>query len=276
MDGWRGVVAVALGAGLLAAGVWALGRSEQAPPRASAPDSAPAAGSGAPAEVDALRQALAAEQRKSRDLADENEWLRQQLSALAAGYAESGDEGPDAAELETDESGHPARADFDAEKLARAGVPAEEIEHLRRAIDSYRMRMLEHSHTATRENWREEPRYSRGLLAIHAEMRLELGDNGYDLYLYGTGRNNRAVVRNVLRDSPAERAGFRPGDIVVSYGDRRIFRGQELRSATTRGGLGETVTVDVLRNGEELRLYATRGALGVDLQNVRRVPEIRW
>ena len=106
--------------------------------------------------------------------------------------------------------------------------------------------------------------------------REEIGDESYDAMLYATGRKNRVVIRELLENSPGRSFGFESGDVVLSYDDRLIFRGRELRRATTQGERGEWVTVDVLRNGEVVRLRAQRGPIGAQLQSARILPDALW
>jgi S1-C subfamily serine protease len=97
-------------------------------------------------------------------------------------------------------------------------------------------------------------------------MRDEIGDDNYDLLLFATGMNNRVIVSNVLRASPAMEAGILPGDVLVRYDGRRIFNRFELKLATTEGKAGSTVALDLERAGELVRIYAPRGPLGVTMQ----------
>ncbi len=56
-----------------------------------------------------------------------------------------------------------------------------------------------------------------------AALRKEMGDAEYEKYLTGTGRPTEVRVMDVLASSPAEKAGLRPGDQIVSYAGTRVF-----------------------------------------------------
>ena len=70
-------------------------------------------------------------------------------------------------------------------------------------------------------------------------------------------------VRDVLASSPAERAGLKPGDEIMAYNGRRIFDMRELNALTLEGTPGESVVIDVRRDGQNLQLVMPRGPLGV-------------
>jgi hypothetical protein len=276
MAGWRVPVASVAGLALLAAGVWLWSRNDAATPAVPA---APAADHDAGPE--ALRAALEAERERSRELAGQVEWLLFQLEELARSPAPPRDAGEVAqpeAEPETAEA--LPRPDegrwFDAGLLLAGGVPSHEIERLREIFDASEMEIIDLRHRAMREGWLRSGRYTRELRSLRTKLRQEIGDESFDLLLYATGRKNRVLIRDVLRDSPGEGVGFQRGDIVLSYDGERIFKTSELQRATTQGRLGDRVTVEVLRGGEVIYLYPARGPLGFRLKPTRQMPRTRW
>jgi S1-C subfamily serine protease len=112
----------------------------------------------------------------------------------------------------------------------------------------------------------EAQRAGRPLIAqVDAQraLRGELGDADYERYLRGTGRPTEVQVLDVLASSAAERAGLQPGDQIVSYAGTRVFDMRELNAMTREGGSGESVGMEVRRNGQTVQLQVPRGALGV-------------
>src|SRR5690606_545711 len=100
-------------------------------------------------------------------------------------------------------------------------------------------------------------------LAATRTLRGEIGDDEYERYLQALGRSTAVVVREVLASSPAERAGLQPGDQVVAYGGERVFDQRELNALTLQGQAGESVVLDVRRNGQTIQLVVPRGPIGI-------------
>lgn len=62
-----------------------------------------------------------------------------------------------------------------------------------------------------------------------------------------------AGVENVASNSPAERAGVRPGDVIVGLGDATISSTDELLNLLDESAIDRDTTLRVLRNGKERR-----------------------
>ena len=69
------------------------------------------------------------------------------------------------------------------------------------------------------------------------------------------GAEGGVLLRTVMRDSPAARAGLQDGDIVLSVGGRGVALPSELRELIGAAGAGARVSLAVLR-GEQTRLFA--------------------
>lgn len=72
----------------------------------------------------------------------------------------------------------------------------------------------------------------------------------------GYTASHRHVVISVWPGSPAQEAGIRPGDRIVSINDRRLARPAEL-GALGRGAIGETRSMRLQRSGQELETQLT-------------------
>jgi S1-C subfamily serine protease len=103
-------------------------------------------------------------------------------------------------------------------------------------------------------------------------LRLELGDDDYDLYLYGIGQPNRVVIQSVIEGSPAQEAGIQSKDIVYSYAGNRLYTVRDLLTATTEGIASEPVLLEVIRDGHIFEFYPPRGPLGVRLTSESHKP----
>jgi serine protease Do len=68
-----------------------------------------------------------------------------------------------------------------------------------------------------------------------------------------------ALVGNVMKGEPAEKAGIQTGDIIVAIDGRNIRDVQELLRTVAAIPVGKTVTIAVIRNGQEKNLELTVG-----------------
>ncbi len=68
-----------------------------------------------------------------------------------------------------------------------------------------------------------------------------------------------ALVAEVLEDSPAAEAGLLEGDVITSVNGEAITQEITLRDRLTAYEPGDTVTLDVLRDGETVQLTVTLG-----------------
>ena len=75
---------------------------------------------------------------------------------------------------------------------------------------------------------------------------------------------NIITITQVYKDSPAEEAGLKEGDIIFKVNDR-VIQDESLTEVVTlvRGEEGTEVRLHVLRDGEQLELVAVRGLIQV-------------
>ncbi|MDH3452278.1 MAG: Do family serine endopeptidase, partial [Gammaproteobacteria bacterium] len=65
------------------------------------------------------------------------------------------------------------------------------------------------------------------------------------------------VISRVEIDSPAQRAGLRPGDVVLELDGRRIRDSEAMRNAIGLLRVGQTISIRIVRDREERTLQAT-------------------
>lgn len=68
----------------------------------------------------------------------------------------------------------------------------------------------------------------------------------------GLRRGDGVLISEVRRGSPGDRAGVRPGDVVVGLDGRKVSDLEELRSVLRLFRVGDKVPLRVLRDGKEL------------------------
>ena len=160
--------------------------------------------------------------------------------------------------------------------LMAAGFSETEAAYYRRRNDEAAMAQLYLRDQAEREGWIRTPRYFEALQEIRSDLesiRDEMDDEAYARYLYAVGRPNQVTVQRVLSGSAAETAGLRPGDVLLGYQGERVFAASDLRRATQAGDAGDTVTLEVLRDGQRIQAYVPRGPLGISMSSDSVLPD---
>ena len=76
------------------------------------------------------------------------------------------------------------------------------------------------------------------------------------------GRRTAVQVVEVTDGSPAERAGLRAGDLILSAGGTPVTRAGDLQASMLGASLGQPVELEVLRGGRLLSLAAVPSELG--------------
>lgn len=81
---------------------------------------------------------------------------------------------------------------------------------------------------------------------------------------FGLDRPRGALVATVEPDGPADKAGIKPGDVIVAYNGRAIDSSRALPPMVGETPVGERADVTVLRDGRERTLKVTIGKLPED------------
>ena len=271
---WLFVLAVAAGVliGALAVSTW----SESAPAIGSpaevsaeqVPQSLPEVGDSERAAIESLARILNAEINERRVLTEQLEQLRADLRDLEQNLrvrVEAAFEMDERSRAQGQDSADPRTRQ---ERLAAAGFTPGQLATIDRLQAESRMAWIELDDRARREGWIDTPRYyeeSRALTSGSPAVRETLGDDMYDRYLYESGLPNRIAVASIIETSPAEAAGFQPGDVVVTYAGENVYSSQQLVDLRSAGVRGEPVPVEVVRNGEVLQLTIPRGPMGLSM-----------
>ena len=77
----------------------------------------------------------------------------------------------------------------------------------------------------------------------------------------GLKQPHGALVADVMRGSPAERAGIKTGDIITGFNSKEVKDSNELPSLVARVAPGTTASIKVLRDGKEITLPITVGEM---------------
>lgn len=88
------------------------------------------------------------------------------------------------------------------------------------------------------------------------------------------GVKEGVLVRSVTKDSAAEKAGVKAGDVIVKAGDKKITTTGEL-TAAVRSASGQSLPLTVMRNRQEMSLTATLEASPARVRSPRPAQAIR-
>jgi len=100
-------------------------------------------------------------------------------------------------------------------------------------------------------------------LNSNSALRAEIGDTEYEQYLQANNRSTTVSIGSILESSPAQSVGLQAGDQIVSYGGARVFDVSDLNQQTMLGEPGESVVVDITRDGIPMQVVMPRGPIGV-------------
>ena len=146
-------------------------------------------------------------------------------------------------------------------RLLAGGFTEDRARQILEFEDETRMAALQAEYEARRNGEAIDP-WGRAS-DLQATLRERLGDAEYEQYLTAQGGQASITVREVIGSSPANQAGLRPGDRILSYDGERVFGMNDLKSMAFSGDPGEDVIVDIERNGQRMQLVLPRGPLGI-------------
>jgi len=91
----------------------------------------------------------------------------------------------------------------------------------------------------------------RGRLGVHIQdLNPELAE------AFGVKQTRGALVTKVVPDSPADKSGLKPGDVVIAVNGKRVKEGSDLRNTIGLLRVGQSVALTVLRKNQQLTLNA--------------------
>jgi serine protease Do len=87
---------------------------------------------------------------------------------------------------------------------------------------------------------------------------------------FGLKDTHGALVSTVNQDGPGAKAGLQSGDVITGINGSKIQDSDELTMAVTQHAPGETVTLDVMRNGQPTQIKVPLGQRPTSLEEVAK------
>jgi len=78
---------------------------------------------------------------------------------------------------------------------------------------------------------------------------------------FGLDKNKGALVAEVIKASPAEKAGIEQGDIILALNGKEIAESKELSRMMAVTPVGDKITLEVLRNGKTITCRVSAGEM---------------
>lgn len=219
--------------------------------------------------IAALEQAVSDERQARQFLQDEVFFLTEVLDGLRPDEEISEAEVLVAEEEPAVDRDQSRRAEFRRrnspeariDRLIEAGFLPSHAALIVQREDALQMESLQARYEAERSGDPQE--WFRARNGRDNSLRDELGDADYERYLTANNRSTSVSISNVIESSPAHAAGLLPGDEIVSYGGERIFSITDLNQQTMQGVAGESVAVDIMRDGIQMQVVMPRGPFGI-------------
>ncbi|MGK7873339.1 MAG: HhoA/HhoB/HtrA family serine endopeptidase [Xenococcaceae cyanobacterium] len=100
------------------------------------------------------------------------------------------------------------------------------------------------------------------MIALNQNRRKEINQDGdFD---FNVTQDKGVLIVRVIRNSPAERAGFQPGDIIQKVGGQPVETAAQVQEQVEVSQIGEVLEVEVIRNGETKIIKVLPGAFPLD------------
>jgi hypothetical protein len=228
------------------------------------------------ADIAELNRLLQNEIKARQNLGQRVETLVQQMNSFrndlqSSERAISSEQGGDDRESDLPVS---YRGGFNEQALIDRGMNSSQASELKIYFEQLEMDRLYLRDQSIRESWGRE-KLAEAMQALESredDLKSQLGESTYDAYLYAAGRSNRVEVTSVLEKGQAGMAGIMSGDQITRYDNQRIYNGFDLREATASGNIGDSVEVEIVRDGRTMQFYLVRGPLGIRMNSVSAAP----
>ena len=116
-----------------------------------------------------------------------------------------------------------------------------------------------------------------GKKVLYGWLGISIQDLNEELTEYfGLSDTQGAVVIKVLKDSPAEDAGFKEGDVIKKFAAKPIKDVRALLREVGKAEVGRMVTVEVVRDKRPLILKVKIGERPDDFEQLTEAPEEAW
>ncbi len=91
---------------------------------------------------------------------------------------------------------------------------------------------------------------------------------------FGLKTEEGALIGEVTKDSPADKAGLKRGDVIINFDGKKVKEMNTLPAMVAETPVGKEVEILIIRKGKEKRLTITIGELEEDTRVAATIPKI--
>lgn len=86
------------------------------------------------------------------------------------------------------------------------------------------------------------------MIALNDRSKAEI--NSYSEFKFKVNENKGVLIVRVIPNSPAERAGLMPGDVIARVGDRPVATSLQVQEQVENSKIGEALIIETIREGK--------------------------
>ncbi len=112
----------------------------------------------------------------------------------------------------------------------------------------------------------------KGEKVLYGWLGVSIQNLNEDLRSYFVIKEKRGViVVRVFKDSPADKAGIKEGDLIISFNSQPVNDSRDLVNLVTESEVGKVVPVEILRGGKTIQLNIKIGARPQEIEKIETV-----
>ena len=106
------------------------------------------------------------------------------------------------------------------------------------------------------------------MVMVPAPREEETSDKGpafFGVWCYPSDKNDGLLIREVIEKSPAEKAGVKVNDLMLTFNGKKYLDGKELSKEILALRPGTTLPLHIVRDGKEMTLKVRLGVRPVSI-----------
>ena len=153
--------------------------------------------------------------------------------------------------------------EYKKQRLIDSGLTEQEANLILTNESKIALQNLNSQYKAQRERYEYSLANETQIQTSRERLRESLGDDSYERYLEANNAPTSASVNSVIQNSPGFNAGLQSGDQITHYDGERVFNLRDVNQLTLEGSEGESILIEVIRDGEPVQIALPRGPIGI-------------